>query len=274
LRHQLERYGMKKRLSPRTIRSFKPGKDKVRRGDVIMDDLAPNLGVRVLGTADRPEWTFVFVSRFPGEKSSARIAIGKFYRASGDTEAEKAAELASLQSARDKAWKWFNLLKDGRDPRLEAKRERDAELQKQAHTFKSVAEQFIKDKLPKERRGSDVEADIRREFMPIWEAQPILELDEQEIKRCIRAKAKTKQEQARNLLGHIKRLMQWAKDQDDYGLKVNPAAGIKASAVGIGKKLKREHRLNDTELGAFWRAASRLPSCLIFLSPSRVRFLN
>jgi hypothetical protein len=48
---------MKKRLLPKTIKSFRPGKDGVRRGDIVMDDLAPNLGVRILGTSEGPEWT-------------------------------------------------------------------------------------------------------------------------------------------------------------------------------------------------------------------------
>ena len=45
---------MRKRLSPRTIKTLKPGKDGVRHGDVVMDDITPNFGVRVLGTADKP----------------------------------------------------------------------------------------------------------------------------------------------------------------------------------------------------------------------------
>jgi integrase len=60
------------------------------------------------------------------------------------------------------------------------------------------------------------------------------------------------------LLGHARRLFEWAKDQRVYGLKVSPAAGIKPVAI-VGKKIARNHVLEDEEVFTFWRAASRMP---------------
>jgi integrase len=249
---------MKKRLFPKTIKSFKPGKDGVRRGDILMDELAPNLGVRVLGTRKRPEWTFVFVSRFPGHTSSARVAIGKFYRAANDeSEAEKAAELASLQSAREKAWQWYQTIKDGRDPRVELARQRAKEAKQQAMTFGAVAEDFIRDKLPSERRGTAVAREIRKELKAWW-PRPVSEIARSDITRIIKAKAKTAPASARNILGHIRRLFQWAIDQDSYDIELSPAAGIKPTAI-IGEKIARDRVLDDIEFRAFWLAACLLP---------------
>jgi integrase len=248
---------MKKRLFPKTITSFKPGKYGVRHGDIMMDDLAPNLGVRVLGTAKRPEWTFVFVSRFPGRSSSARIKIGKFYRATSDVKSEKAAELASLQAAREKAWRWHQMINDGRDPRAELARQRAKEAKQQAMTFGAVAEDFIREKLPSERRGMAVAREIRKELKAWW-PRPISEITRSDIIQIIKVKAKTAPASARNILGHIRRVFSWAIDQDSYDIELSPAAGIKPTAI-IGEKIARDRVLSDTEFRAFWAAADKLP---------------
>jgi integrase len=248
---------MRKRLFPKTIRSFKPGKDGVRHGDILMDELAPNLGVRVLGTTDRPEWSFVFVSRFPGRLSSARVKIGRFYKAVSDTESEKAAELASLQTAREKAWRWHQMISDGRDPRVELARQHAKEAKRQAMTFGAAAEDFIREKLPTERRGTAVAREIRKELKTWW-PRPISEIGKSDVLAIIKAKKKTAPASARNILGHIKRLFQWAIDQDSYDIELSPAAGIKPTAI-IGEKIARDRALDDVEFRAFWLATDRLP---------------
>jgi integrase len=221
-----------------------------------MDDLAPNLGVRVLGTTERPEWTFVFVSRFPGHTNPVRVAIGRFCRASSDAETEKAAELTSLQSAREKAWQWYQMIKDGRDPRAELARQRAKEGKQQAMTFGAVAEDFIREKLPSERCGTAVAREIRKELKAWW-PRPISEIARSDITQIIKAKAKTAPAAARNILGHIRRVFQWAIDQDSYDIELSPAAGIKPTAI-IGEKIARDRVLDDTECRAFWLAAGRL----------------
>jgi integrase len=248
---------MRKRLFPKTIRSFKPGKDGVRHGDILMDELAPNLGVRILGTTERPEWTFVFVSRFPGRTNPARVKIGKFYKASSDAESEKSAELASLQAARERAWRWHQMISDGRDPRAELARDRAKEIKQRATTFGAVCEDFIKEKLPSERRGTAVARELRKEFQSWW-PRPTSEVTRSDIIRIIKAKAKIAPASARNVLGHLRRVFQWAIDQDSYDIELSPTAGIKPTAI-IGEKIARDRVLDDVELRAFWLAAGRLP---------------
>lgn len=250
---------MHKRLSPRVIRALKPGKDGVRRGDIVMDEHTNNLGVRVLGTPDRPSYSFVYVGRFPGFKSSARVAIAPFIY--DPTDEEVAAD--SLKRARSKAHQWRNALAEGRDPRGEEARQREATIRRQATTFGAVAEDFIKEKLPSERRGADVEREIRKEFGSWW-SRPITEITDEDIIRVIKAKAKGTEDtkaapsSARNILGHAKRLFQWAIEQRIYGLKVSPASDIKPVSI-VGEKVARNHTLDDEELRAFWRAACRMP---------------
>ncbi len=245
---------MRKRLSPRTIRAIKPGKDGIRHGDVVMDDITPNFGVRVLGTPDKPTYSFVLVTRFPGATNPTRAAIAPFVFDSRDERV--AAE--SLRRARNKARTWLNSIEEGRDPRIEEERQRQVELHKANSTFAAVCEDWFAQKLPSERRGKDVETDVRREFLPRWKALPIADITDEEIIRVIKLKARTAPSQARNLLGHARRLLQWAVDQRIYGLKVSPCAGIKPVAI-VGEKISRDRVLDDDETFAFWRAASRLP---------------
>jgi integrase len=244
---------MKKRLSPRTIRALKPGKDGVRHGDVVMDDITPNFGVRVLGTAEHPQHTFCVVVRFPGRLQPTRAAIAPFVFDRDDD----SAGAESLRAARSKARRWLRLIEEHRDPRLEEAREREAKIREQATTFGSVAEDFIRDKLPSERRGGDVEREIRKEFKSWW-SRPITEITDEDIIRIIRAKAKTAPASARNILGHAKRFFQWTVDQRTYRLKLSPAAGISPKTI-IGEKIARERVLDDIEFRAFWRAADSLP---------------
>src|SRR6516162_1790594 len=224
---------MRKRLSPRTIKALKPGKDGVRHGDIIMDDLTPRLGVRVLGTNVRPSYSFVLVSRFPGSSNPVRAALGTFVIDPQD----EAAEAASLKAAKVKARHWVELIDQGRDPRLEEARQREAQIRKNATTFGGVAEDFIRDKLPGERRGNHVAREIRNEFKNWWN-RPASEITDEDVIRVIRAKAKTAPAAARNILGHAKRLFQWAIDQRTYGLKASPTATIKPDVI-VGKKIAR-----------------------------------
>jgi hypothetical protein len=244
---------MKKRLSPRTIRALKPGKDGVRHGDVVMDDITPNFGVRVLGTAERPQHTFCLVARFPGRLHPTRAAIAPF---AFDKE-DEGVGAESLRDARSKARRWIRLIEENRDPRLEEARKREAKIREQATTFGAVVEDFVRDKLPSERRGFAVEREIRKEFK-LWWSRPITEITDEDIIRVIRAKAKTAPASARNILGHAKRLFQWAVDQRTYDFKQSPAATIKPDSI-VGKKTTRDRLLNDDEVFAFWRGASRMP---------------
>jgi integrase len=244
---------MKKRLSPRTIRALKPGKDGVRHGDVVMDDITPNFGVRILGTAERPQHTFCVVARFPGRPHPTRAAIAPFVFDKGDD----GVGTESLRAARSKARHWIRLIAEHRDPRLEEARKREAAIRQQLTTFGSIAEDFIREKLPSERRGGDVEREIRKEFKPWW-PRPITEISDEDIIRIIKAKAKTAPASARNILGHAKRFFQWVVDQRTYGLKVSPAAGIGPKSI-IGERVSRERVLDDIEFRAFWLAAGSLP---------------
>jgi integrase len=233
----------KRRLTDRTIKALKPASGAAAPVDV-MDTLVPGFGVRIMGSPQHPVRTFVLRTRFPGSGNPTRARLGGY-------------EELSLEEAREKARDWLGMIRKGRDPRKEEARQREAEIRRQAVVFGAIAEDFFRDKLPSERRGTDVEREIRKEFKGWWE-RPIFDITDEDIIRIVRAKAKDAPASARNILGHAKRLFAWTVDQRTYGLKMSPAADIKPTAI-VGDKVARDRLLSDDELLAFWRAAKRMP---------------
>ena len=230
----------KKTLNDRTLKALKAA--PVGKTYDVADGVVPGLAVRVSETGRK---TFVLLTRYPGSSNPTRRALGTY-------------GALTLTKARDRARDWLELLRKGIDPRNEAERQRQAEQRQQRNTFAAVAEDFIKDKLPSERKGKEVERDIRREFLPKWGKRPIIDIGRRDILDVVKAKRQTAPAQARNLLGTAKRLFAWAVDQDCYGLTASPADTLKPSKV-IGDKVSGQRTLSDKELFALWRAATRTP---------------
>ena len=204
-------------LTDRTLKALKAA-EKGKRYDVA-DSVVPGLAVRVTQTG---RVTFNLVARYPGSKNPTRRALGEY-------------GAITLDQARDKARNWLEMLKKGVDPSAAEEEQRREAERARLNTFAAVAEDFIADKLPSERKGAEVERDIRREFIPVWGKRPIAEIAARDIREVIRTKKQTAPAQARNLLGVAKRLFAWAADQDCYGLAISPADALKPSKI-IGDK--------------------------------------
>lgn len=230
----------KKTIADRTLKALKPAPPGERYD--LMDSVVPGFGVRV---TDKGRRTFILVTRYPGAKNPTRRAIGE-------------VGAITLEKARQKARDWLELIHGGKDPKIEEERQRLAEEQRRANTFAAVVEDFIAEKLPGERKGKEVERDIRRDLIPIWGGRPITEIVDLDVIGVVKAKKKSAPAQARNLLGIIKRLFAWAVDQRVYGLAASPAESIKPSRI-VGEKVSGQRILDDAELFALWRAAVRTP---------------
>jgi integrase len=227
-------------LTDRKLRSLK----KARQGQRydVADAAVAGLAARV---TDQGTVTFVLVARYPGGSNPTRRAIGT-YPSTG------------LAEARETARDWLKLIRQGVDPRREIERMEAAQARKRAATFRAVAEDFIREKLPSERKGAVVARDIRREFMPLWGDRPIADITAHDVRELIRGVAARAPYQAHNLLGHARRLFSWAIDQHVYGLEASPCDRLKPKAI-IGEKAARRRVLSDDEIRAFWRGALRLP---------------
>lgn len=227
-------------LTDRKVKSLKPAKAGERYE--LLDLVVPGLGVRVTDGAAR---TWILKTRYPGSPHPTRRALGDY-------------PAMSLERAREKAGRWRTLIKQGIDPAVAEERERQESIRQQATTFAVVAKDWFCDKLPGERKGKEVERDVRKAFIAAWSKRPITEITDLDVMSVINAKKKNAPAHARNLLGHAKRLFAWAIDQRVYGLKASPCESLKPSKI-IGEKTSGHRILSDDELFALWRAAGRLP---------------
>jgi integrase len=229
-----------RQLTDLKIRSLRPAANG--KPYDIKDTQVPGLHVRVMPTGHR---SFVLLSRFPGKPHPTRRALGGY------------GEL-TLEEARDKAREWRRLISRGIDPQIQEERDRQATLRQQCITFEAVAEDFIREKLPTERKGKEVEQDIRRELIPRWAERPITDIAPLDVRNVVKAiKDRGALYQAHNTLVTIRRLFGWTIQQHVYGLESSPCDRLKPKAI-VGKRLSRTRILDNDELRAFWRATRRL----------------
>jgi integrase len=192
---------------------------------------------------------FMLRARFPKAPAPTRRTIGTY-------------GAVSLEQARRTAGEWRSLLAKGIDPAVveaeaREKREREAAARIR-HSFGNAAEAFVTDKLRHERSGAIAERDFRANFVAIWRERPITEISKFDILEVINAKKRSGAPQmARALLVLIRRFFNWCVDQHTFGLDRSPCDRIKPNAI-IGAVPKRNRRLNDAEIAAFWRATGRM----------------
>src|SRR6516165_3708160 len=238
----------RKNLPPTLITGLKKARKDERYQ--VMDAQVPGFGVRV---TDKGHKTFILRIRYPGSSTPARREIGKCVD-------------ITLTAAREKARKWRSLVAQGIDPAVEEEKERQERLRQQAFTFAAVADDFIRQKLCGERRGSAVEREIRRDLLPTWTDKPIASITDTDIIAMVRSKLSRKgpgahsgQSAARNLLALLKRFFRWVIAQRAYGLNTSPCEGLRVLETIGEMKGARDRTLTDDEIFAFWRAASRMP---------------
>ncbi|KZD23952.1 hypothetical protein A4A58_25505 [Tardiphaga robiniae] len=228
-------------LTPTKIAGLKPA--LLGQRYQVMDALVPGFGVRVTDSGNR---TFILRTRYPGSDTPSRREIGKV----GDI---------TLTDARDKARMWRDLIRHGIDPAVQAQRDRATEIEKRQLTFEAVVSDFIRDKLPSERKGKDAEREIKRDLLPKWASKAITEITDRDVSALIKAKGRDGKVGARNLLALIKRFFRWVCAQPEYGMATSPCANIRASDL-LGDMPRSATRvLSDDELFALWRVASRMP---------------
>jgi len=238
----------RKNLTPTLITGLKKAKKNERYQ--VMDAQVPGFGVRVTDTGHK---TYILRVRYPGSSTPSRREVGN------------CADI-TLTAARDKARKWRSWVAQGIDPAVEEERERQERLRQRAFTFAAIAEDFINQKLPGERRGRAVEREIRRDLLPTWADKPIALITDTDIIAMVRSKLSRKgpgahsgQSAARNLLALLKRFFRWVIAQRTYGLTTSPCDGLRVLETIGEMKGARDRTLTDDEIFAFWRAASQMP---------------
>jgi integrase len=169
-------------------------------------------------------------------------------------------DVMSLEEARDEAREWKRLIKKGINPSTLKERERVEKEREQKNTFRAVLAAYNKDKLEGLRRGHEVNRDLEKLADDTgWGGRPITEITALEVRDVVKQyRDRGKIHHAHNLLGYIRRLYNWAIDQQVYaGLETSPCDRLKPKSIIGGKKL-RNRVLSDAELRAAWIAAERM----------------
>jgi integrase len=245
----------KKLLTDRFLRALPPAPKGDR--DEVWDSRLPGFGIRITDAKDADparrgkagKITFMLRARFPSAPAPTRRTIGIY-------------PAITLEQARHTAGEWRSLIAKGIDPAVveaeaREKREREAAARIR-HSFGNTGEAFITDKLKHERSGAIAERDFRANFVAIWRERPIAEITKFDVLEVINAKKRSGAPQmARALLVLIRRFFNWCLDQHTFGLDRSPCDRLKPNKL-IGDVPKRNRRLNDAELFAFWRATERM----------------
>ncbi len=246
----------KTRLTDRALKNLKPGAKPYE----VMDNMIPGFGVRIMGTPEAPVRSFILFTRFPGSKNPTRRAIGAY-------------PSVTLEAARKMAADWRDLIKQGKDPQEEARREIEAERARRAEerTVEEVARRFVQQyvvhinrpKTQNERArilGFKIEADgsltvgkNERGVVRHWEGRTINSVTRADIVDFIDSIFEQgKPIMANRTLALLKRMFSWAISKN-Y-LKSSPCEGTEPP----GKENKRRRVLKPEELRAVWKATERL----------------
>ena len=247
----------RKLLTDRYLRSLRPARAGTRLE--VWDAGVAGFGIRIHDLEDANpsrrgkagRITFMLYARFTRGAASTRRTIGIW----GDG-------AMSLEQARRIAGEWRSLIDKGIDPAVAEKIKREKEAREAAlriqHSFASVAETFILDKLQHERAGKVAERDLRNIFMSAWRDRPIGEITALDVLDIINRKKRHAPQMARAMMVLIRRFFNWACDAHVYGLDRSPCDRLSVSRI-VGTVPKRNRRLTDAELFAFWRATGRMP---------------
>ena len=240
----------KKFLTDKTLTALRRNPPKGGRLDV-MDTAVPGFGVRV---NDSGGLTYILNIRFPGDKYPSRRSLG----IPGERTSAN-GRMFTLADARAEATRWRGLISSGTNPREDREKAKREARQRRSNTFQAVAEDFIAALEPTERGRVEVAQAIRREYVKRWGTRPVVEISPLDVLEVVKAmKNRGHPHQARNLLGHIRRLFSWAIAQHAYGLERSPCAELRPKLI-IGKKLPGKRYLQDDEIRAAWNAAGKLP---------------
>jgi integrase len=120
------------------------------------------------------------------------------------------------------------------------------------NSFGAVWESFFESHASKLAKADEAER-AGAAFVKLWGVRPAAEIEPAEISAYIRNVAKRTPEEARNRLGHLRRMYSWAIGSGGFGLNANPCSVLKPNDL-IGAKVLRDRVLSDGELRATWQA--------------------
>lgn len=202
----------------------------------IWDTALPGFGLR-LGWKGRR--SFMVMTRVHGRQR--RFTVGTY-------------PAMSLAEAREAAQKVLTDAAKGIDPKQRQEEERRAAERRRRETFRAVADEFIEDyaKAKGLRTWREMQRTLERDVLPEWGARPVHDITRRDLKELLRRKALTSPAAANKVLEIVRKLYNWALDEEI--VDSSPALRVVAPAPTV----ERERVLSNDELRLFWRATEGL----------------
>jgi integrase len=222
-------------LTDRKIDSLKPGKDLVE----WWDEKTPGFGIRV---SPKGKKTWFVMYRFAGLRR--RLKFGRYPE-------------VSLERARQKARQALSDVSEGKDPAQQKKAE-EALIKRErleAKTFAQLARVYIEEyaKLNK-RSWEEDERIIDKLLKPEFGTLNVKEITRSHVRGFLRGMASKTQVQANRAHACLRKIFNWAIQEEIVDIEGNPALGITRPG---GKEKPKERTLSDDELRAAWSALDR-----------------
>lgn len=242
---------MKTLITDRTLRGLKPAPAGKRT--VIWDTVVPGLCVRV---TDKGAASFSVMRRLKGGNGAPlRRMLGLSWKVPFPAGHPLPYPLAM---ARQDARAMLLDMTRGVDPRAKLEAARKATERAEAETFASVAEIFISKHVATLRTARQVEAEIRRELVPVLGKKPIASVTQDDIAMLLEDVVESgRPYMARHLLAYLSKFFVWAIARRRYGIGASPCAGVKAKDI-VGTLKPRQRVLADGELLGAWQATAAI----------------
>ncbi|GGA81314.1 integrase [Brucella endophytica] len=207
------------------------------------DTLVQGLSLRISPSGTKT-WNLLYTRESDGTKQ--RVKLGRY-------------PAIDLETARSKALKAMGGVSEGKDPASDKRARRDA------MTVQEVGELYLEKHAKRNKKTwKQDEQLLKSEVYPEIGRMKALAVKKRDLLDIIEAKAEEgKGAQSNNLLAVIRKMFNWAVD-NDY-LEASPASGIKPRA----KPVRRDRVLSIAEIKEIWAA---LPDAA--LSPHTVRIIK
>ncbi len=214
------------KLTKRAIDSFSYQGDGQSR-DVRWDDAMPGFGLRIY-----PSGRKAFVISYRDSDRRSRMAtLGTF------------GKDLTLEQARTNARKEMSAVRDGTDPLMERRRDRNIE------TFADLAALYVERHASSKRSGKEDERKINVELLPKWSKQKAADIKRRDVIELLdRIVDRGSPIAANRTLALIRKIYNFGIGRDL--VEFNPCSQVTMP----GKEQQRQRVLDNDELRALWEA--------------------
>jgi integrase len=232
-------------LSPAEVRAKRPGAKPID----VRDGLARGLILTILPSG-RKTWSV----RYRRDGHQRRLILGDFPSMSL-ARAREAAEGARVK------------VRDGEDPAAELQAKKRAPVDSFSKLADAYLERISNPKAREFKRSHAQDArSLKVDILPKWADRSVKSISREDVRSLIDGVAKRGAPiQANRTLALVRRVFNFALDEDEGWIDGNPASRIKKR----GREVQRERVLTEDEIRVLWRLLSNHPGTADKPAPGR-----